>query len=76
MSPAEFEPTPGTSRQVNQRFRPLYHDDLTMICGVMSYRIMGYKLIKPLCDYMCQIYYGYIFIWTDCHTKYKVLIPM
>ena len=25
MSPAGFEPTPGTPRQINQRFRPLGH---------------------------------------------------
>ena len=33
MSPAGFEPTP---RQVNQRFRPLGHDALMKICGLMS----------------------------------------
>ena len=44
-------------------------DGLTMICGFMSDRIMGYKLIKPLRDNPCQIDYGYMCIWTDCQTK-------
>ena len=40
--------TPGTPRQVNQLFRPLCHDGLTMMSGLMSYGIVAYKLIKPL----------------------------
>ena len=44
----DLKPRPVTSRQVNQRFRPLGHDALMMICGLMSYRIVGYKLTKPL----------------------------
>ena len=62
MSPAGFEPTPGTMRQVNKRFRPLGHDSLMMICGIMSYRIVGYKLIKTLRDNTFQIDYGYMCI--------------
>ena len=41
--------------QVNQRFRPLSHDALMMIRGLMSYRIVGYKLIKPLRENTCQL---------------------
>ena len=47
MSQAGFQLRPGTVRQGYQRFRPLGHDGLTVICGLMSYRIVGYKLIKP-----------------------------
>ena len=33
-----------------------------MISGKTSYRIMGYKLIKPLRDNTCEIDYGYMYI--------------
>ena len=59
MSPAGFEPTPGTLRQGNQRFRPLGHDGLTMIYGLML-QDSGIKINK--------IDYGYMYIWTDCQT--------
>ena len=44
-----------TPRHVNQRLRPLGHYALMMISGLMSYRIIGYKLMKPLRDNTCQI---------------------
>ena len=47
-------------RQVSQRLRPLGHESLMMISGLMSYRIMGYKLIKLFRDNTCQI--GYLCI--------------
>ena len=43
-------------------FRPLGKDALMMISGLISYRIMGYKLIKPLHDNTCQIDYGHMCI--------------
>ena len=49
-------------RQVNQRFRQLGHDALMMLIDLMSYRIMRYKLIKPLRDNAWQIDYGYMCI--------------
>ena len=52
----------ATPQQVNQRFRPLGHAALMMTCGLMSYRIVGYKLIKPLRDNTCQIDYDYMCI--------------
>ena len=55
-------PSQVTPRQVNQRFEPLGHDALIMISGLMYYRIMGYKLIKPLRDNTCQIDNGFICI--------------
>ena len=58
------------------RLRPLGHDALMTIGGLMSYRIMGYKFIKPLRDNTCQIDYGYMCIWTDCQTKSTFLISM
>ena len=76
MSPSGFEPTPGTPQQVNQRFRPFGDVGLTMICALMSCRIMGYKLIKPLCHNTCQIDYGYMCIGNDCETKFKFIIQM
>ena len=66
----------ATPRQVNQRFRPLGQDDLMAICGLMSYRRVGYKFIKPLHDNTCRIDYGYMCIWTDCQTKSTFLISM
>ena len=56
----ESNPRHATRRQVNQHFRPLGHDALMIIGGLMSYRIVGYKLIKPLYDNMYQIDYGYM----------------
>ena len=36
----------------------------------MSNRIMGYNVqIKPSCDNVCQIDYGYMCIGTDCLMK-------
>ena len=58
----DSNPRNTTPRQVNQRFRPLGHDALMMISGLISCRIMGYKLIKPLRDNTCQIDYGYMCI--------------
>ena len=46
MCPAGFEPTPSSPRQESQRLRPLGHEGLMVISGLMSYRIMGYKLKK------------------------------
>ena len=62
MSQAGFQLRPGTVRQGCQRFRPLGHDGLTVICGLMSYRIVGYKLIKPLRENTGTIDYGYMCI--------------
>ena len=59
-----------------QRFRPLGHDGLTTMCGLLSYRIMGYTLIKPLRDKKCQIDNSYMCTETDCDTKSTFLIPM
>ena len=59
----DSNPRNATPRQVNQRFRPLGHDGLIMmIYSLMSYRIVGYKLIKPLRDNTCPIDYGYMCI--------------
>ena len=44
--------------------RSLGHDSLTTICGLMSYMIMGYKIVKSSRDNMCQIAYGYMCIGT------------
>ena len=33
--------TLATPRPVNQRFRPLDHDALMTLCGLMSYMIVG-----------------------------------
>ena len=43
----DSNPRHTTPRQVNPRFRPLGHDALMMVCGLISYRIVGYKFIKP-----------------------------
>ena len=58
----DSNPCQATLRQVNQRFRPLGHDGLMIFSGLMSYRIMGYKLIKQVRDNTCQIDYGYMCI--------------
>ena len=63
-------------RQESQCLRPLGHEGLMMISSLMSYRIMGYKLIKPLRDNTCQIDYGYMCIRTECQTKLSFLISM
>ena len=44
MSPAGFEPTPRQS--TTERHRPLGHEGLMLISGLMSYRIMRYKFKK------------------------------
>ena len=72
----DFNPRHATPRQVNQRFRPLGQDALMMISGLMSYKIVGYKLIKSLRDNGSQMYYGYMCIGTDCQTKSTFLISM
>ena len=47
MSPAGFEPTHQQSTTgKSQRLRPLGHEGLMVISGLMSYRIMGYNLKK------------------------------
>ena len=59
----DSNPRRATSRQVNRRFRPLCLDDLMMICGLMSFRIVEYKLIKPKirsCDNTCLMDYDYM----------------
>ena len=43
----DSNPGHATPRQVSQGFRPLGHGALMMISGLMTYRIMGYKLINP-----------------------------
>ena len=42
----DSNPRHATQLQENQRFRPLGHNALMTISGLMSYRIVGYKLIK------------------------------
>ena len=54
----DLKPTSGTLQQVNQRFRPHGHDGLTMICGLMSYRIVGYKLISKYWKYYWPGFYA------------------
>ena len=44
MSPVGFEPTPRHSATSG-------HGALKMICRFMSYRIVGYKLIKPVREF-------------------------
>ena len=51
-------------------------DGLMMICGLIFFRIVWYKFIKPLRDNTCQIDNGYMCIWTVCQTKSTCLIPM
>ena len=70
----DSNPLHVTPRQVNQRFRPPRHDALMKICGWMSYRIVGYKFIKPFRDNTCQIDCGYMCIWTECQTNSTFLI--
>ena len=60
----ELNPRLVKPRPVDQRFRPLDHDVLMMICFTG-----GIKLITPLRDNTCQNDYGYMCIWTDCQTK-------
>ena len=71
----DSNPRHATPRQVNQRFRPLGHGALMMICGLQDSGIQINKL-KPFCDNTCQIDYGYKCIWTDCQTKSTFLISM
>ena len=52
------DPHHASPRQESQRLRPLGHGGLIMISGLMYYRILGYKLIKPLRNNTCQIDYG------------------
>ena len=39
---------PASPRQESQRLRPLGHEGLMVISGLMSYRIMGYKFLKTV----------------------------
>ena len=53
----------ASPRQESQRLRSLGHEGLMVISGLMSYRIMGYKLKKKLLrDNTCQYDYGYMCI--------------
>ena len=63
-------------KQESQRLRPLGHEGLMVISGLMSYIIMGYKLLQQLRDNMCQIDDGCMFILTECQTKLSFLISM
>ena len=45
MSPAGFELHPASPRQESQRLRPLGHEGLMVIIGLMSNRIMGYTFV-------------------------------
>ena len=46
-----------------QRLRPLGHEGMMVISGLMFYRIMGYKFKKKLLrDNTCQLDYGYMCI--------------
>ena len=56
-------------REESQRLRPLGHEGLMVINGLMSYRIVGYKLKKLLRDNTGQIDYRYMCIWTEWQTK-------
>ena len=63
MSPAGFEPTYRQSTTgKSQRLRPLDHEGLIVISGLMSYRVMGYNFKKLLRDNTCQLDYGYMCI--------------
>ena len=44
----DSNPHHTSPRQESQRLRPLGHEGLMVISGLMSYRIKEYKLIKPL----------------------------
>ena len=59
----DSNPHHASPRQESQRPRPLGHAGLMVISGLMSYRIMGYKLKKKLLrDNTCQLDYGYMCI--------------
>ena len=73
----QLDSNPGhaTPRQVNQRIRPLDHGALMTICGLMSYRIVGYKLIKYITwQHVSNWFWLHVCIWTDCQTKSTFLI--
>ena len=72
----DLNPHHASPRQESQRLRPSGHEGLMVISGLMSYRIMGYKSIKPLRNNTCQIDYGYMCIRTECQTKLSFLISM
>ena len=38
----------ASPRKESQRLRPLGHEGLMVICGSMSYMIMGYKILKTI----------------------------
>ena len=59
----DSNPHPASPRQESQRLRPLGHEGLMVISGLMSNRIMGYKFKKKLLrDNTCQLDYGYMCI--------------
>ena len=45
----DSNPHHASQRQESQRLRPLGHEGLMVISGLMSYRIMGYKSFKKNC---------------------------
>ena len=53
----DSNPYQASPRQESQRLRPLGHEGLMVISGLMSYRIMGYKIKKKklLRDNTCQL---------------------
>ena len=63
----DLNPHPASPRQESRRLRPLGHEGLMVISGLMSYRIMGYKFLKELLrDNTCQLEYGNMCICTEC----------
>ena len=48
MSQQDSDPHHASPRQESQRIRPLGHEGLMVISGLMFYRIMGYKFLKTV----------------------------
>ena len=48
----DSNPHHASPRQESQRLRPLGHDGLMVISGLMSYRILGYKFKKKKSCYV------------------------
>ena len=44
----DLNPHHASLRQESQRLRPLSHEGLMVISGLMSYRIMGYTFLKTV----------------------------
>ena len=74
----DSNPLHASPRKKSQRLRPLGHEGLIVIGGLMSYRILGFKLKKTVTwqTHVKLIMVTCTRIWTESQTQLSFLISM